>query len=88
MCRLIIGTPSSYCISNVSTPELDLSVIAHNVEKILQERVTSARRIGCGAEKGVSGAGRTFLFLRERFRSRTTLYWSKNIKIKMLMLES
>jgi hypothetical protein len=37
MCRLIIGTPSSHCISNVSAPELDLCVIAHDAEQAFFE---------------------------------------------------
>jgi hypothetical protein len=63
MCRLIIGTPSSHCISNVSAPKLDLCVIAHDAEKALLERVTWTWRSMCGAGKGVSGGGVTFLSL-------------------------
>lgn len=47
MCRLVIGTPRSYCISNMSTPKLDLSVLAHDggdVRKSLWKRVIAPKR--------------------------------------------
>ncbi len=29
MCRLVIGTPCSYCITNVAASKLDLCIFAH-----------------------------------------------------------
>jgi hypothetical protein len=57
MCRLIIGTPSSHCISNVSASEFDLCVIAHDAGAVFAGTSDLELRIAGGCKEGVSGAG-------------------------------